>query len=112
MRIAKGVWHTVAQQRATLKSTAPQLQGKRIRPAGEIQLGDFQNTARRCLHFSSCGIGCAGEPLHFKSTSIGNRVTFGFLDEHDNVLSGLCSCGILRRDGDAIEDAQVIKPAL
>src|SRR5207245_11729479 len=79
---------------------------------GEVQLGDLQNTAWRGMHFSSCGIGCAGKALHFKSTAIGNRVTFGFLDEHDNVLCGLCPCRILRRDGDAIEDAQVIESAL
>ncbi len=112
MRVGKNVRRTVSQECAVLQRTAAEFEGQRIAAAGEIQLGDFKNTTRGGLDFSTRRIGGASEALNFEAASVGDGVALGFLDQHDDVLVGFGAGGILRSDGNAIEDSKIVEAAL
>src|SRR5262249_43638003 len=110
--IAERVGHVVAEKGASLQGTATEFERERIGASGEIQLGDFKDAARRSLHFAAGGAGGAGQALHFKAAAVRNGVALGFFDQNDDVLVGIGATGILRGNGDAVKNAEIVKAAL
>src|SRR5260370_17997221 len=72
----------------------------------------LRTSARLSLVLLFGGVGCACQPLYFKSPAVGQRVALGFLNQNGDVLLRICSVRVLRFDGDAIEDPQVVQPPL
>src|SRR5271155_2876523 len=102
----------VTQQHAVFNRAAANLQRKGVGSSRKIVPRNLKNSAGRGLHLSSRGVAGAGEALHFKTAAVSNGVALGFFDEHDDVLVGIGSIRILRPDGYAIKNSQVVEPPL
>src|SRR5260370_5101755 len=72
----------------------------------------LRTSARLSLVLLFGGVGCACQPLYFKSPAVGQRVALGFLNENGDVLLRICSVRVLSFDGDAIENPQVVQTSL
>ena len=65
----------IPQQRAIFNRAAPQFQRQRIAAPRQVQLGNFQNSAWRRLHFAAHRIRRARQSLHFESPAVRQRVS-------------------------------------
>src|SRR5260370_15392737 len=112
MRVAKSVWRGISQQGAPLERAAAQLERERIAASGEVVFGQLEYSTRGRAHFASGRIGSAGQSLRFEAACIGHRISLGLFDEDGDDLVGMAARRILRVDRNAVENSQVIKPAL
>src|SRR5262249_28461589 len=110
--IAEGAGRAVAEKSAALQRAAAQFQGKRIGAPGEIELADFKDAPRRRLNLAAGRAGSAGEPLHYEATAVTDGIALGFFDQHHDILFRIGAGGVLRSNGDAVEDTEVVEAPL
>ena len=104
---------TVGQQRAALQCAGSGLERNRIGTAGQIELCEFNRTARaERKRLGYRAIAGGAQALRFHTQPITYGVSPGFIYNDVDGLCGLAALGVLGGNGDTAENSQIVETAL